>query len=97
MSSDVIALSSSPSRLIRQSLWIVIWLGQWVVMMESKPFLIAALTSNFLDICGCFYLCLDKRLEELCRERIKDFKYIRNNIPEGYEDSDVDFSLLMLI
>ncbi|KAJ9565948.1 hypothetical protein OSB04_001914 [Centaurea solstitialis] len=39
-----------------------------------------------LDICGCFYLCLDKKLEKLCRERIKDFKYICNNIPEGYED-----------
>ncbi|KAI3680980.1 hypothetical protein L6452_35760 [Arctium lappa] len=46
-----------------------------------------------LDLRGCFYLLLDGNLEELCRERIKDFKFIRHNLPtEEYEFSDMDLS-----
>ncbi|KAJ9566016.1 hypothetical protein OSB04_001982 [Centaurea solstitialis] len=44
-----------------------------------------------LDIRGCFYLHLDGNLEKLCRERIKDFKFKRNNIPpvrNEYSDRD---------
>ncbi|KAJ9566014.1 hypothetical protein OSB04_001980 [Centaurea solstitialis] len=44
-----------------------------------------------LDIRGCFGLDLDRNLEKLCRERIKDFKFKRNNIPEGYEESEMEY------
>ncbi|KAJ9565857.1 hypothetical protein OSB04_001823 [Centaurea solstitialis] len=37
-----------------------------------------------LDLRGCSYLDLDQKLEKLCRERIKDFKFYRKNIPKGY-------------
>ncbi|KAI3680977.1 hypothetical protein L6452_35757 [Arctium lappa] len=43
-----------------------------------------------LDLRGCFYLRLDGDLEKLCRERIKDFKFKRNNIPQGYGESDME-------
>ncbi|KAJ9565947.1 hypothetical protein OSB04_001913 [Centaurea solstitialis] len=33
-----------------------------------------------LDLWGCVYLDLDENLEKLCRERIKDFYYVRDNI-----------------
>ncbi|KAJ9565971.1 hypothetical protein OSB04_001937 [Centaurea solstitialis] len=47
-----------------------------------------------LDLRGCFYLLLDGKLEEMCRERIKDFKFIRHNLPtEEYEFSDMDVSV----
>ncbi|KVH45299.1 hypothetical protein Ccrd_025733 [Cynara cardunculus var. scolymus] len=43
------------------------------------------------DICGCFYLLLDGNLEEMCIERIKDFKFMLYNLPiDKYEFSDID-------
>ncbi|KAJ9566015.1 hypothetical protein OSB04_001981 [Centaurea solstitialis] len=41
-----------------------------------------------LDLLGCPYFHLDKNLEKLFRERIKDLKY---DIPEEYEDSETEF------
>ncbi|KAJ9565946.1 hypothetical protein OSB04_001912 [Centaurea solstitialis] len=32
-----------------------------------------------LDLSGCIYLDLDENLEKMCRERIKDFYYVRYN------------------
>ncbi|KAJ9565693.1 hypothetical protein OSB04_001659 [Centaurea solstitialis] len=36
------------------------------------------------------HVYLDGNLEKLCKERIKDFKYKRDNIPEANEDSEID-------
>ncbi|KAJ9553887.1 hypothetical protein OSB04_017932 [Centaurea solstitialis] len=46
-----------------------------------------------LHMLDCFYTRLDENLEKLCRERIKDFKFNRDNIPEGDEDCDMGFTV----